>query len=125
PRLRPRRLARGDRQHRGAVLAAMRVLAHIHTFNDADIIDRTIESVRAQTHPVDEILVVDNGSSDNTLDQPSLRQVTVLRHAENQGTSGAVYGGIRYALDHDYDWIWLFDADSNPEPDALEKLLDL
>ena len=35
----------------------MRVLAHIHTFNDADIIDRTIEAVLRQTRPVDGILV--------------------------------------------------------------------
>jgi len=50
----------------------MRVLAHIHTFNDADIIDRTIESVQRQTRPVDGILVVDNASTDGTLDRPSL-----------------------------------------------------
>jgi GT2 family glycosyltransferase len=49
----------------------------------------------------------------------------VLRHAENLGTSGAVHAGFRYALDHEYDWIWVFDADSHPDPDALEKLLQL
>jgi len=103
----------------------MRVLAHIHTFNDADIIDGTIAAVRRQTRPVDGILVVDNASTDGTLDRPSLKEVTVLRHQENLGTSGAVYSGFRYALEHNYDWIWLFDADSVPERDALEKLLEL
>jgi rhamnosyltransferase len=103
----------------------MRVLAHIHTFNDADVIDVTIEAVLRQTRSVDGILVVDNASSDGTLEQPSLKKVTVLRHQENLGTSGAVYSGFRYALEQNYDWIWVFDADSVPEPDALEKLLDL
>ena len=103
----------------------MRVLAHIHTFNDADIIDRTIAAVRRQTRPVDDILVVDNASTDGTLEQPSLKHVTVLRHPENRGTSGAIESGFRFALERDYDWIWIFDADSVPEPDALEKLLDL
>jgi rhamnosyltransferase len=103
----------------------MRVLAHIHTFNDADIIGQTIAAVGRQTHPVDEILVVDNASTDATLEQPAVRNTTVLRHAENQGTSGAVHSGFRYALEHGYDWIWVFDADSLPAPDALEKLLDL
>jgi len=101
----------------------MRVLAHIHTFNDADIIDRTIEAVLRQTRPVDGILVVDNASTDSTLDRPSLKHATVLRHAENRGTSGALYSGFRFALEKDYDWIWAFDADSVAEPDALEKLL--
>jgi GT2 family glycosyltransferase len=103
----------------------MRVLAHIHTFNDADIIDRTIEAVQRQRRPVDGILVVDNGSTDGTLERPSVKQATVVRHDENLGTSGAVCSGFRFALAQDYDWIWLFDADSVPEPDALEKLLGL
>ena len=103
----------------------MKVLAHIHTFNDADIIDRTIEALLRQTRPVDGILVVDNASSDATLERPSLKHATVLRHDENLGTSGAVATGLRFALEHDYDWVWLFDADSNPEPDVLEKLLNL
>jgi GT2 family glycosyltransferase len=103
----------------------MRVLAHIHTLNDADIIDSTIEAVLRQTHPVDAILVVDNGSTDGTLERPSIKLATVLRHKKNLGTSGAVASGLQFALDHDYDWIWVFDADSAPEPDALAKLLDL
>ncbi len=103
----------------------MRVLAHIHTFNDADIIDRTIEAVLRQTRPVDGILVVDNGSTDGTLEQASLKHATILRHPKNLGTSGAVLSGISYALEHDYDWIWVFDADSIVRPDALERLLAL
>ena len=38
----------------------MRVLAHIHTFNDADIIAATLAAVRHQTRPPDGILIVDN-----------------------------------------------------------------
>jgi len=103
----------------------MRVLAHIHTFNDTDIIDRTIAALLRQTRIPDDILVVDNASTDETLDRPSVRGVIVRRHPENRGTSGAVYTGMQFAIEHDYDWIWVFDADSIPEPDALEKLLDL
>src|SRR5579862_7615359 len=103
----------------------MRILAHIHTFNDAGIIDRTIAAVRRQTRPVDGILVVDNASTDGTLDRPSLKHATILRHAQNLGTSGTVITGMRFALEHDYDWIWVFDADSTAEPDALERMLEL
>src|SRR5260370_6353329 len=103
----------------------MRVLGHVHSFNDADIIDRTIEALRRQTHPLSEILVVDNASTDGTLDRPSVQHATVLRHQQNLGTSGAVVTGMRFALERDYDWIWVLDADSVVLPDALEKLLDL
>jgi GT2 family glycosyltransferase len=101
----------------------MRVLAHIHTFNDADVIDHTIEMILRQTRPVDGILVVDNGSTDGTLDQPNLKHTTVLRHDRNLGTSGAVVSGMRFAIEHGYDWIWIFDADSSPKLDALENLM--
>ncbi len=103
----------------------MRVLAHIHTFDDADIIDRTIDAALRQTRPVDAILVVDNASTDGTLDRPSVKNVKVVRHGANLGTSGAVMTGMQFGLDHDYDWIWVFDADSTPDPDALERLLRL
>ena len=68
----------------------MRVLALIFSFNDADVIEQTITAISRQIRPVDEILVVDNASADGTLDQPSLKSVTVLRHGENLGASGAI-----------------------------------
>ena len=41
----------------------------------------------------------------------------------NLGTSGAIIKGLAHALEHGFDFTWVFDADSVPEPDALEKLL--
>src|SRR5262249_20318730 len=103
----------------------MRVLAYTHTFNDADVIGQMIEAFLRQTRPVDEILVVDNASTDDTLQQPCLKHATVLRLRENTGTSGAVCAGFRYALEGGYDWMWIFDPDGDPAADALEKMLDL
>ena len=76
-----------------------------------------------QTRAVDEILVVDNASTDNTLNQLGLRRSTVIRYPQTLGTSGAVCAGMRYALEHGYDWIWIFDQDFLPASDALEKQL--
>jgi len=103
----------------------MRVLAYIHTFNDADVIERIIAALLQQTHPVDEILVVDNASTDGTPDHPCLRHATLVRNPENTGTSGGVAAGLRYALERRFDWMWIFDPDGLPAPDALEKMLDL
>lgn len=103
----------------------MRVLAHIHTFNDADIVEQAIDALLLQTRPADSILIVDNASSDETVERASRRHVSILRNAENLGTSGAVVTGFQFALESNYDWIWILDADSLPAPDALEKLLEL
>ena len=103
----------------------MRILGHIHTLNDEDVIERAIEALARGTYPVAEILVVDNGSTDRTLDRISSRAVTILRHTNNRGTSGAVATGFQYALSKGYDWVWVLDADSVPRKDALEKLVEL
>ena len=103
----------------------MRVLAHIHTYNDADVIGQILDALLRQTRRPDAILIVDNASTDKTLDRTFPEQVTVIRNHMNLGTSGTIRTGFSHALAHEFDWIWVFDADSVPELDALEKLLDL
>lgn len=102
---------------------SMKILAHIHTFNDEDVIDLSIRSIMNQTHPVDEIIIVDNASTDHTLERRFPDKVKIIRHTQNLGTSGSVNTGMRHALEYHFDWIWICDADSAPRPDALEKLM--
>jgi rhamnopyranosyl-N-acetylglucosaminyl-diphospho-decaprenol beta-1,3/1,4-galactofuranosyltransferase len=76
----------------------MRILAHIHTMNDAAAIEQALEGLRRQTRPSDAILIVDNASADGTLDRPFPETVTIVRNPENLGTSGAVRAGLDHAL---------------------------
>jgi rhamnopyranosyl-N-acetylglucosaminyl-diphospho-decaprenol beta-1,3/1,4-galactofuranosyltransferase len=103
----------------------MRVLAHIHTFNAADVIDQALDAIQRQTRPPDAILIVDNGSTDGTLNRMFPEQVTVIRNPANLGVIGSIRVGIAHALGHGFDWIWILDADGVPEPRALERLLEL
>jgi GT2 family glycosyltransferase len=101
----------------------MRVLAHIHTLNDQEVIERAVEALQKQTRAPDAIVIVDNGSTDATLDRTFPENVTVIRNGVNLGTSGAIRVGFAFGIEHQFDWVWIFDADSVPEPDALERLL--
>src|SRR5216684_2234465 len=101
----------------------MRVLAYIHTFNDAAVIEQLLDALRHQTRPPDAILIVDNASTDGTLDRAFSEAVKIVRNPKNLGPSGAIRIGFAHALEHGFGWTWIFDADSVPEPDALEKLL--
>jgi len=103
----------------------MKVLGHIHTLNDEDVIDKSLGALLAQTYPLEEILIVDNGSTDTTLRRSFPAKVTVIRHEQNLGTNGSVITGFRYALAKGYEWVWVFDADSAPREDALERLVEL
>jgi GT2 family glycosyltransferase len=104
-------------------LSTLNVLAYVPTFNSAEVIGATMESLCRQTYPVAEILLIDNASSDATLERDFPDKVTILKNVQNLGTSGAAAEAMRYGLSHGYDWIYVLDADSNPEPTAVEYLV--
>jgi rhamnopyranosyl-N-acetylglucosaminyl-diphospho-decaprenol beta-1,3/1,4-galactofuranosyltransferase len=101
----------------------MRVLAHIHTHNEAAFIEQALEGLRRQTRPPEAIVIVDNLSTDGTLARIFPENVTVIRNSTDLGPTGSVAVGLSHALKEGFDWTWVFDADSVPEPDALENLL--
>lgn len=89
----------------------------IPTYNRADLVPLSIESVLRQTHPAAEIVVVDDGSSDHT--QSVLRgfgsKIRVIYQA-NAGLSGARNVGIEAAR---HEWVGFLDDDDEY---ALERL---
>lgn len=95
-------------------------------FNAAQVLPRQLEALLRQVRPLQEVIVVDNGSSDGTSEMLAEHypQVTVLRMKENEGAAGAWARGLAYAaLEKGHDWVWSFDDDSVPTTDALARLL--
>jgi glycosyltransferase involved in cell wall biosynthesis len=91
----------------------------IPSYNRADLLLRALDSVFAQTHPADEIIVVDDGSTDDTLLRTSQLPITLIQQ-ENRGVSAARNVGIQRASG---DWIALLDSDDEWLPDKLERQL--
>ena len=95
-------------------------------YNGASVLRQHLASLRGQSRALDEIVVVDNASTDETLHllASEYPQVTVLHQPTNGGVGGGLAAGLAYAaLEKQYDWVWIFDQDSVPSPDALERLL--
>lgn len=99
----------------------MKILAAIITFNRCNLLARCLNFVEAQTRLVNEILVINNGSSDGTLSMLVARNINVISQ-ENQGSAGGWHTAIRYALDHDFDAVWLMDDDGYPDVHSLMRL---
>jgi len=83
-----------------------------------------LSSLQAISYPNREIVVVDNGSKDNSVEQikslyPS---VTLLETEKNLGYAEGNNVGIRYALEHHADYILLLNNDTTVATDLLEQL---
>lgn len=88
----------------------MRISAVIPTHNRRKYVGRAIESILAQTVPVDEIIVVDDGSTDGTAEEIQRlfgERVRVVRQ-ENGGVSAARRRGV---LEAKGEWIAFLDSD--------------
>ncbi|GAC1325426.1 MAG: glycosyltransferase family 2 protein [Thermoleophilaceae bacterium] len=105
------------------------VYAVVVTRNRRRLLLGCLEALAAQTHPLDGVLVVDNASSDGTVEAivagglPDRLALDYLRLERNGGGSEGFHYGVLHALRREVDWIWLMDDDCEPSTDALERLL--
>jgi len=98
-----------------------RTLAIIPCFNE----EATIGSVVLKTRQyVDEVIVVDDGSVDNTAKVAEYAGATVLRHGGNKGKSTGVKTGFNYALKNNFDYVVTLDGDGQHEADEIPNLLE-
>ncbi len=95
--------------------------AIITAYNAGKFIHHAIESVLAQTVPALEIIVVDDGSSDNTEEAVRKFPVTYM-HRRNGGPAAARNTGISHARG---EWIAFLDHDDTWYPEKSEKQLSL
>ncbi len=70
-----------------------------------------------------DVVVVDDGSTDDTAKVALLGGAAVLRLPYNLGIGGALRTGFRYAVEHDYDAAVQVDADGQHDPAAIDALL--
>lgn len=90
----------------------MLVSAVVPTYNRAQLIERALRSISGQSHPVDEIIVVDDGSTDDTAAVVSALPGVRYHRQTNAGASVARNTGVRLAAGRyvaflDSDDVWL------------------
>jgi len=96
-----------------------KVAVIIPSYNRAALLERALTSVIAQTYAATEIIVIDDGSTDNTQQfiETNYPQIRYL-HQSNKGVSAARNAGINATT---CEWICLLDSDDSWQPDKLEK----
>ena len=96
------------------------VLAGIAAYNEARYVGSIVLQARQY---VDEVIVVDDGSADNTARVADLAGATVIRHAENRGKGTAIQSILAEAKKRNPDVLVLLDADSQHNPNEIPVLI--
>ncbi len=101
----------------------MRTLVFIPAWNEADSVARVIADVREHL-PEADVLVVDDGSTDETAARAAEAGATVAALPFNQGLGAALQTGYLYALREGYDFCAHLDADGQHPPAEVARLLE-
>ena len=100
----------------------MKVSVVIPTFNRINLLERAVNSVIKQTKEPNQIIVVDDGSDDNSSEMVKQKFGSViLFRQKNRGVSAARNKGIEISKG---DWIALLDSDDEWKPNKLEKQIN-
>lgn len=106
-----------------------KVVAVVVTYNRKQYLEKCLTSLLGQTRSIEKILLIDNASTDGTLeflrdnhylDNP---KIAYRGMTKNTGGAGGFKAGLQHALLEECAWFWLMDDDVAPEPDCLENLL--
>ncbi len=96
-----------------------RVVVVIPTWNRAALLAEALERLREQTYPIERVIIVDNGSTDDSTEIATKAGAQVIALAMNAGFAAAVNRGIRAASPADYISVLNNDVTLNPDWLAL------
>ena len=97
-----------------------RVCVMIPTFNNSRTIGKVIEDVQQFT---DQIIVINDGSTDDTKEILSKYAIDVVTHERNKGKGMALRSGFRRALERNFDFAISIDSDGQHFADDLPKFI--
>lgn len=100
------------------------VAAVIVTYNRIEDLKKCLVSLQQQTRTLDEIIVVNNGSTDGTAEWLAEQAGLMVVTQPNLGGAGGFATGIDTAYKAGFGWFWCMDDDCLAAPNALEALLN-
>ena len=100
-----------------------KLLAIVPAYNEAGAIASTVGDLR-ENAPEFDVVVVDDGSTDDTARVARAAGAEVIQLPFNLGIGGAVQSGYLYAQEHDYDVAVQVDGDGQHDPRELAALLE-
>ena len=98
-------------------------IATIVCYNNGANVSRTLELVPPPSERDFDVVVVDDGSTDDTASHIARFDFPVIRHPRNRGLGAAIKSGMQYALDHGYDIFCILAGNAKDDPRQIPRLL--
>ncbi len=98
-------------------------LAIVPAYNEASTIGSVLRAIRHGAPELD-IVVVDDGSTDQTTALAEEAGVPVIRLPFNLGIGGAVQAGFKYGVEQGYDYVVQVDGDGQHDPREIRRLFE-
>ena len=98
----------------------MKLLIVIPAFNAASSLEKLIPAIREFGY---DILVVDDGSRDDTPNIAIKYQIELISHPRNRGKGAALRSGFKYAIENGYEAIVTIDADGQHRPSEIPEFI--
>ncbi len=98
------------------------LLIILPAYNESGKIGRVVEKVKRE-NIVDEVVVVDDCSTDGTSEEAAGAGATVIRHETNRGVGAGIRSGIKYGLENNYDLCAVLSGDNQHEPTEIERVV--
>ncbi len=105
----------------------MKVLIIIPAYNEALNIEKTvrkIKNIQKSSEDIIDYVVINDGSTDDTLEICRKNNFKVIPLIENLGIGGAVQTGYKYALIHNYDIAIQFDGDGQHDEKYIKNIIE-
>jgi GT2 family glycosyltransferase len=99
------------------------VTAVVVTYNRLELLKRCVDKLKNQSRKPETVLVINNGSTDETKNWLDQQDDVISIHQENVGSAGGQKRGLMEAVKLGVEWVWMMDDDGYPEERCLEELL--
>jgi len=97
-----------------------KVAAVIPAYREEQHIGEVVLRTRAQ---LDHVLVVDDGSTDQTAERARAAGAEVIIHPQNRGKGESIKTGLQHWLDRQFDFVIVLDADGQHRPEEIDRFL--
>lgn len=106
----------------------VRICIIIPAYNEASAIGSVIHGINNSLSNIKheyKIVVIDDGSKDNTVQEAEKSGAKIISHIVNVGSGGATATGLSYASQHGYDFAATIDADGQHDPENLREGIEI